>query len=199
MAMRPDRRPHGGRGLRGIMGERFFGVIAEAYKAWNAELVGFLSRQLKRSPEAAQDLAQETFAKWLAAGNGAEPPAQPRAYLYEIARNLLRDHWRRENVRGAHLAASLDDREFEPAADSLAADPASQPEARADVNQRLRRLQAAIDAMPARQREAFLLYRYDELRCEEIARRMGISVRAVEKHLQLALAHCKRHVHGEAS
>ncbi|WYX28363.1 sigma factor-like helix-turn-helix DNA-binding protein [Achromobacter denitrificans] len=50
-----------------------------------------------------------------------------------------------------------------------------------------------------RQREAFLLYRYDDLRCEEIAGRMGISVRAVEKHLQLALAHCKRHVHGEAS
>ncbi|MCY1384665.1 hypothetical protein D9M69_729520 [compost metagenome] len=53
--------------------------------------------------------------------------------------------------------------------------------------------------MPPRQREAFLLYRYDELRCEEIADRMGISLRAVEKHLQLALAHCKRHVHGEAS
>lgn len=45
------------------MGERFFGVIAEAYKAWNAELVGFLNRQLKRSPDTAQDLAQETFAK----------------------------------------------------------------------------------------------------------------------------------------
>ncbi|MCY1540341.1 hypothetical protein D9M68_759750 [compost metagenome] len=67
------------------------------------------------------------------------------------------------------------------------------------MNQRLRMLQAAIDAMPPRQREAFLLYRYDELRCEEIADRMGISLRAVEKHLQLALAHCKRHVHGEAS
>ncbi|RXK17160.1 RNA polymerase sigma factor, partial [Macrococcus sp. DPC7161] len=36
-------------------------------------------------------------------------------------------------------------------------------------------------------------------RCEDIAARMGISVRAVEKHLQLALAHCKRRVHGESS
>lgn len=81
------------------MGERFFGAIAEAYKAWNAELVGFLNRQLKRSPDAAQDLAQETFARWLAASRGAEPPEKPRAYLYEIARNLLRDHWRREAER----------------------------------------------------------------------------------------------------
>jgi len=179
------------------MGERFFGVIAEAYKAWNAELVGFLNRQLKRSPEAAQDLAQETFAKWLAAHDGAEPPEKPRAYLYEIARNLLRDHWRRENVRDEHVVASLDDQGFEPTAVGLAAPAGLQPEARADASQRLRLLQAAIDEMPPRQREAFLLYRYDELRCEDIADHMGITVRAVEKHLQLALAHCKRRVHGE--
>lgn len=179
------------------MGERFFGVIAEAYKAWNAELVGFLNRQLKRSPEAAQDLAQETFTKWLAAHDGATPPEKPRAYLYEIARNLLRDHWRRESVRDEHVVASLDDQGFEPTAVGLAAPAGQQPEARADASQRLRLLQAAIDEMPPRQREAFLLYRYDELRCEDIADHMGISVRAVEKHLQLALAHCKRRVHGE--
>ena len=67
------------------MGERFFGVIAEAYKAWNTELVGFLNRQLKRSPDTARDLAQETFAKWLAASHSAEPPEKPRAYLYELS------------------------------------------------------------------------------------------------------------------
>ncbi|AZW29625.1 putative RNA polymerase sigma factor [Bordetella bronchiseptica GA96-01] len=181
------------------MGERFFGVIAEAYKTWNAELVGFLDRQLKRSPETARDLAQETFAKWLAASEGAQPPDKPRAYLYEIARNLLRDHWRREGVRTEHVVASLDDHGFAPQADRLAAHSGEQPEARAEANQRLRLLQAAIDEMPPRQREAFLLYRYDELRCEEIAEHMGISVRAVEKHLQLALAHCKRRAHGVAS
>ena len=181
------------------MGERFFGAIAEAYKAWNTELVGFLNRQLKRSPETARDLAQETFAKWLAANESATPPEKPRAYLYEIARNLLRDHWRREAVRGEHVIASLDDQAFTAQADRLAAHAGEQPEARADAHQRLRLLQAAIDDMPARQREAFLLYRYDELRCEEIAQHMGITVRAVEKHLQLALAHCKRRVHGSAS
>ena len=53
--------------------------------------------------------------------------------------------------------------------------------------QRLRRVMAAIDAMPPRRREVFLLHRVHELTYPQIARKLGVSVKAIEKHIHLAM------------
>lgn len=49
-------------------------------------------------------------------------------------------------------------------------------------------LAAAIEALPPRAREAFVMHRVHELPQSEVAQRMGISLKAVEKHLRLAQA-----------
>jgi len=46
---------------------------------------------------------------------------------------------------------------------------------------------AVIDEMPPRRRDVFLLHRIDELTYPQIARKLGISIKAVEKHIHLAL------------
>ncbi|MNF12837.1 putative RNA polymerase sigma factor FecI [compost metagenome] len=49
-----------------------------------------------------------------------------------------------------------------------------------------------IDAMPERRREAFLLHRIENLSYPKIARRMGVSVKAVEKHISSAMVQLSR-------
>lgn len=53
--------------------------------------------------------------------------------------------------------------------------------------QRLKRVLAAIEAMPPRRREVFLLHRVEELTYAQIARQLGVSLKAIEKHMFLAM------------
>ncbi|HFL7763070.1 TPA: RNA polymerase sigma factor, partial [Pseudomonas aeruginosa] len=76
------------------MDERFRGSVSHAYQAFHGELLRFLRKHLGSSADAA-DLAQDTFAQWLK-WPGRQSVEQPRAFLFQIARNLLRDHWRRQ-------------------------------------------------------------------------------------------------------
>jgi len=64
---------------------------------------------------------------------------------------------------------------------------AADPERALMGAQRLKRVLATIDSMPTRRREVFLMHRVDEMTYPQIAKRIGISVKAVEKHMHLAM------------
>ncbi|WP_211090110.1 RNA polymerase sigma factor [Pseudothauera nasutitermitis] len=148
-------------------------------------------RRLVKDKETAAEIAQESYARALAA---PQPIEKLGAFLRGVARNIANDLWRREQLTRSifadpHKACS---EEGEAAGREAAAPAHWQPEERAEARQRLARLRQALDSMPERQREAFLLYKFEELPHTEIAARMGISVRMVEKHVRLGLLHCKR-------
>jgi RNA polymerase sigma factor (sigma-70 family) len=65
------------------------------------------------------------------------------------------------------------------------------PERQLIARQELRRLALAIDELPPRCREVFLLSRFESMANGEIAIRLGISRNMVEKHLIKALLHCR--------
>ncbi|MGK8791642.1 RNA polymerase sigma factor [Pseudomonas aeruginosa] len=167
------------------MDERFRGSVSHAYQAFHGELLRFLRKHLGSSADAA-DLAQDTFAQWLK-WPGRQSVEQPRAFLFQIARNLLRDHWRRQQSRGQDLDRPAGN--DEPAAlEGEAAGPGE----RFEQQQRLSHLAAALAELPPRRREAFVLHKFDGLSQVEVAERMGISLSMVEKHIASALLHCKR-------
>lgn len=60
--------------------------------------------------------------------------------------------------------------------------------------QRLRRAMDIIQSMPSPRREAFLLHRLEELSYPQIAKRMGVSLNAVEKHIAAALEQLHREI-----
>lgn len=156
--------------------------LEDLYLRYHADLRRFLLRRL-RCEETAADVAQEAYLRLLrfAPRRAIE---DTRAYLFQVAANAAHDRLARERTRDG----LLDDEASPEAMPSGEAD----VEAAAAARQRLSLVAEAIEELPPRCREVFLMSRLDGLRHGEIAARLGISRNMVEKHIIKAMLHCRR-------
>ena len=148
------------------------------------ELLNFCARMV-RDRDAAADLAQESYARVLAVQHAGRDILDGRALLYRTARNLLVDQHRRAAVR------RHDDLNSMPDAEQPAAPQYLQPEDALVSQQMVRAYVGAIECLPPRCREAFVLHVFDELTHAQVAQRMGISVSMVEKHVLRGMLACR--------
>lgn len=155
------------------------GGIGALYRTEQSVLARFFRRN-RATPDEANDLVQETFLR-LARSDGAI--ARPRAYLRQIALNLLRDRAKMAGRRSAHL--------HEPFEDDTISDMSELR--RLEARDSLARVEAVIRRMKPRTREIFLAHRLDGLTYAEIADRTGLSVKGVEKQMSRAIALLMRH------
>jgi RNA polymerase sigma-70 factor (ECF subfamily) len=151
---------------------------------YHRELVCFLTRQV-RDRDAAADLAQESFVRALDLQAAGKPVLDARALLYRIARNLVIDRHRRAQVRLHDDIDSLAEDQLPTAPQHL------QPEEALASQQVIGAYLIAIEALPPRCRQAFVLHVFDGLSHAEIAGQMGISVSMVEKHIVRGMLACK--------
>ncbi|AVE07659.1 RNA polymerase subunit sigma [Pseudomonas palleroniana] len=159
-------------------------LSADAFRGFYADILHFLRKRTDNASDAA-DMTQDVFTQWLGYRDRAKVE-QPRAFLFQMARNLLRDHWRKQKVR--HTAHAVPaDLDTEPLADEQ-----NDPMAAALRVQRLDQLKEVLAELSPRRREALMLHRFEGLSQSQIAERMGISTSMVEKHIAFALLHCKR-------
>ena len=144
------------------------------------ELVGFLSARLGNA-QAAEDVVHDAYVRVLERSSD-EPIAQPRAFLYRTALNLVIDGHRRSSLRQAEPLEVLDSEErfYSPS-----------PQLLMDHDQRLDMIQKALAELPAACRECFLLRKIEGLSHPEIAQRLGVSRSVVEKHIVNAMKHCR--------
>lgn len=133
-------------------------------------------------PLLAEEVVQET---WLRIQRLSKPTEveHPRAYLFRMATNLAVDHLRSEKARARHISAVLVPEDI-PNGMPL-------PDTVIDYQQRLAILRKAVDELPPRCREAFMLHKFEDLSHAQIASRMGISRNMVEKHIIRGLTHCR--------
>jgi RNA polymerase sigma factor (sigma-70 family) len=138
-----------------------------------ATLIQFLHHSWRNKNDI-PDLRQEVYVRVFEAARKRIPyPAKP--FVFAIARNLLIDRIRREHV--IPIEAVSDWETLNVATD----DPG--PDRNVIARDELGRLQAALDRLPPRCREAVVLGRIAALSRREIAERMGVSEATVTEHL----------------
>ncbi|HKU97243.1 MAG TPA: RNA polymerase sigma factor, partial [Vineibacter sp.] len=156
-----------------------------------AALTRFLERRLG-SASLAEDLTQETWVRAATAStNGVPANDNPRGYLFRIAANLVIDH-RRHTRRGIEVDAPA------PLRDAIA-DPTPSPEVIALHRSEMARLLRAVDRLPPRCRQVFLLTKVHELSYAEVAARLGISRNTVMVHMTNALAALDAHLDAQST
>lgn len=141
---------------------------------WVARIVGEPS---------AEDVAQSLYLRVQRIED--DPPiVNKRSFLFRLARNLAVDHVRAERRHGALFETDMD------APHVPSTEPS--PEARLLDREKLARIAVAVERMPLRCRQVFVLIRFDELSVPETAARLGISQDMVRKHIRHALQICHK-------
>lgn len=147
---------------------------AAADPAWRQHLVWLRAAVRHRfGDQIADDLAQETYLRVVTRAS-ADAIENPRGLLMAVASNLARDVFRRERLRADYAA-----RNARPPSD------ATQGLHTAEDDLAVR---DAILSLPPKLREVLLLSKIGGLTNREIAQRCGLSVRAIDKRLQKAIA-----------
>jgi len=130
----------------------------------------------------AKDLAQEVFLRVWQGAKGYRPDAKFTTWIYRIAANLclneLKSARRKNWFSFRHTTEDTDN-----TLEETLPDKSPSAEDLLLTKERSRQISEALQSLPANQRMALVLKRYDDLPYEEIARIMDCSVSAVESLL----------------
>jgi RNA polymerase sigma-70 factor (ECF subfamily) len=150
------------------------------------EIYRFLRRAILRRADA-DDLIQETFLRAYRAHRTLPPDANARAWLFTIAANVVKNHLRSECRRQqAHSSLREVTRDRAP----------SGPEWEALANETRAALEAAVAALPVKQRLAFTLRKVHDLDYDAIAKSLDCSADSARANVFQALKKLRRHLNG---
>lgn len=145
-----------------------FTCVMNAWRTHEAELRNFLGRRLS-DPHLSEDMLQDVFLKAMRQGDGFCNLSNARAWLFEVARNAVADHFR---IRHEQVELSDDlptSNEEPPTVDSLAAC-----------------IPRILSELTEKDREAIMLCDLQGIKQEEFARAAGLSLSGAKSRLQRA-------------
>lgn len=160
------------------------GAALETFLA-GVERKAFRIAQIALRHEAdALDVVQDAMMQ-LSSRYASRPADEWRPLFYRILENRIRDVQRRRAVRGRVMALMpwrADDEDEAPDPIAQAVDHGPQPPAELESDQMMQAVEAALTALPARQRQAFLLRNFEGLDVAETASAMNCSEGSVKTH-----------------
>lgn len=162
------------------------GEVADDFATLYARFLRPLRRfftSYRFGPEDVDDFTQEVFLRLALHGRSHEL-RNPEAFVFTLARNLVRDNARRLYTRALLSAVTLDEAEI-PCAGLT-------PEQSVENQDRLLCAATALRALKPITVQVFVLHRVYGHSHAKIARRIGVSVSMVEKHVMTGIAALKR-------
>jgi RNA polymerase sigma factor (sigma-70 family) len=130
------------------------------------------------------EILQETYLRFLRQPSFDRLRENARAYLFQIATNLARDFFRKNAMKNdAARMVSIEERAL------MAPDWASWPEVSLEAKQLEAVIVSALQELDTNVRAALLLHRFRDLTHRQIATRLGVSERTVERYVKQGLTH----------
>lgn len=146
-------------------------------RRYERQIFAFAYRMMGGNAADADDLTQETFIKAYRALDRTVELLHVSAWLHRIAANSCRDEWRRRRRAGCQpWDATIHEA-------MLPSRPEENPESLMLQKEADERVQAVLNRMKPRNKQALILREYGGLSCEEIGAIMGISDKAVKSTL----------------
>lgn len=158
--------------------------LAVLVERHHSPLLGFLYRLTGGDRALAEDLTQEAFLRALRSIQQYQPSRPFKPWLYAIAVNVARDHFKRAAVR---YAVTLADDELLALPDPIGLEETIE----IDGPRIAAAISAAIGALPVHQCEAIILRYYQDMSLAEIAAALDIPIGTVKSRLSLGLRHLR--------
>lgn len=162
--------------------------ITQTILAYSKRLLGFIKQRVPGN-EDAEDILQEVLYQF--AGN-TQPIEQVSSWLFTVARNKITDSYRKKKMVLADdvfSASETEEDQFDWREMLLPSD--STPETEYLRNLFWEALQAALDELPAQQREAFIKNEIDGISFKDMAQETGVSVATLITRKRYAVLHLR--------
>ena len=161
-------------------------ILVERY---HAPLLRFLLRMSQENRQLAEDLVQETFLRLLTNIAQYRYPRPFRPWLYTIAHNLLRDHFKQADTQ---RTGTLPDDELDQWQGDLPV-----PDTAISIQETQQQIITALQQLPLHQKETVLLRYVEDLSLREISDILNIPVGTVKSRLSLGLKRLRQIMHEE--
>lgn len=150
---------------------------SKLYDLYHIRIFNFFLK-ITRDRELSSDLSQSVFLRMLKYRNSYKAEMEFKAWLYQIARNIYRDHLKKDRIQfsGYHSVENVKDDSFQ--------------EIESD-NEREIVLRKALGNLPQEMKEIIVLSKFQQLRYCEIAKILGISVPNVKVKVHRAILKLK--------
>jgi RNA polymerase sigma-70 factor (ECF subfamily) len=160
-------------------------AFQELFNEWQPRLSAFLFK-ISKSKETTEEIVSDVFLKiWLSRENLAQI-SNFRAYLFTACKNQAINALKKNLNELKHLKnierKNLNNDFISPFEES--------------IDDKFPLIDAALNTLPERQRQVYILSRFDHLTYDEIAKKLGIGKESVKTHMKLATASISNYLKG---